>query len=158
MEWKHKSRYKQTYNEYIFVPWERSLCLSLPLSTCVIVLWDLESLLLWDSEGQENSGIMFEYALWIQHLSPLLPWPMLQMPIQPKPSWPRWLPQLRSRWKRHHQQCRMQHLCEVTSSENKNVLVILTGTASDKDDKELYKQLNSLENLQLLTLVSGFSN
>ncbi len=48
--------------------------------------------------------------------------------------------------------------CEVTSSENKNVLVILTDAGSDKEDKELFKQLNGLENLQLLTLVSAFSN
>ena len=48
--------------------------------------------------------------------------------------------------------------CEVTSSENKNVLVILTDTVSDKEDKKLFSQLNDLENLQLLTLVSAFSN
>ena len=48
--------------------------------------------------------------------------------------------------------------CEVTPSENKNVLVILTETANDKEDKDLFKKLNGLENLQLLTLVSAFSN
>ena len=48
--------------------------------------------------------------------------------------------------------------CEVIPSENKNVLVVLTETANEEEEKKLFKKLNSLENLQLLTLVSAFSN
>mgnify|MGYP000315165675 CR=1 FL=1 len=47
--------------------------------------------------------------------------------------------------------------CEATASENKDVLVVLTETANDKEDKKLFQKLNTLKNLQLLTLVSAFS-
>ena len=48
--------------------------------------------------------------------------------------------------------------CEAMPSDNKDVLVVLTETATDEEDKALFKKLNSLENLQLLTLVSAFSD
>lgn len=48
--------------------------------------------------------------------------------------------------------------CEVISSENKNVLVLLTETLNDQEDKMLFNSINNMENLQLLTLVSAFSN
>lgn len=48
--------------------------------------------------------------------------------------------------------------CEVIASENKNVLVVVTETANREEDENLFHKLNSLENLQLLTLVSAFSN
>ncbi len=48
--------------------------------------------------------------------------------------------------------------CEVIPSENKNVLVVITETLDDKQDKKLFQQLNSLPELQMLTLVAAFSN
>ncbi len=48
--------------------------------------------------------------------------------------------------------------CEVTLSENKNVLVVVTATEDEPKDKELFEQLYALENLQLLTLVAAFSD
>lgn len=47
--------------------------------------------------------------------------------------------------------------CEVMASENKDVLVLLTETSDEGADKKLFHKINSLENLQLLTLVSAFS-
>lgn len=48
--------------------------------------------------------------------------------------------------------------CEVTPAENKNVLVIITETRSAAEDEQLLKKLKSLDQLQMLTLVSAFSN
>jgi len=48
--------------------------------------------------------------------------------------------------------------CEIIPSENKNVLVVITETVDEKEDKKLFEQLNGLDNLQLLTLVSAFSD
>ena len=47
--------------------------------------------------------------------------------------------------------------CEVTSADNKEVLILLTETPNEEEDKSLFKKLNDLKNLQLLTLVSAFS-
>lgn len=48
--------------------------------------------------------------------------------------------------------------CEVSMSENKNVLIIITETANEEADKALLLQLNQQDSMQLLTLVSAFSN
>ena len=48
--------------------------------------------------------------------------------------------------------------CEVLPSDNKDVLIVVTETSDEKADKKLFKKLNSLPNLQMLTLVSAFSN
>mgnify|MGYP006902826211 CR=1 FL=1 len=48
--------------------------------------------------------------------------------------------------------------CEVFPSENKDVLVVITETPNNKQDKKLFQQLNGLPELQMLTLVSAFSN
>ena len=48
--------------------------------------------------------------------------------------------------------------CEVTPSDNKDVLVVVTDTADEFTDKKLFEQLKSLKTLQLLTLVAAFSN
>ena len=47
--------------------------------------------------------------------------------------------------------------CEVTSAENKDVLIVVTETQTEEEDKELFGKLNSLKDLQLLTLVSAYS-
>lgn len=48
--------------------------------------------------------------------------------------------------------------CEVFPSKNKDVLVVITETPNDKQDKKLFQQLNGLPELQMLTLVAAFSN
>lgn len=48
--------------------------------------------------------------------------------------------------------------CEITSAENKDVLVVVTETSSEAEDKKLFKRLNEMKPLQLLTLVAAFSN
>lgn len=42
-------------------------------------------------------------------------------------------------------------------AENKELLVLVTESASEKADQELFKQLQNLETLQCLTLVAGTS-
>ena len=46
---------------------------------------------------------------------------------------------------------------ELEASSNKDVIVVLTDTATNMEDKQLVAQLNELESLQLITLVSAFS-
>jgi len=48
--------------------------------------------------------------------------------------------------------------CEVTPSENKDLLIVVTETMDEKADRLIFDRLNALENSQLLTLVSAFSN
>ena len=48
--------------------------------------------------------------------------------------------------------------CEVTPAENRSLLVVLTETESEEEDKALFEKLNTLADLQLLTLVSAFSD
>ena len=48
--------------------------------------------------------------------------------------------------------------CEVIPSENKNVLAIITETSDEERDKELLKRLNSLDAIQMVTLVAAFSD
>ncbi len=48
--------------------------------------------------------------------------------------------------------------CEVTPSDNREVLIVVTETEDEKADKKLFEKLSGLESLQLLTLVSAFSN
>lgn len=50
------------------------------------------------------------------------------------------------------------HNCEVTPADNKQVLVIVTESKDEEADRKLFEQLSGLESLQLLTLVSAFSN
>lgn len=47
--------------------------------------------------------------------------------------------------------------CEVTSADNKEVLIVVTETRNEEEDKTLFKKLNNLKDMQLLTLVSAFS-
>jgi len=48
--------------------------------------------------------------------------------------------------------------CEIIPSENKDVIVIVTDTPNEKDDSLLFKKINSLDQLDLITLVSAFDN
>lgn len=47
--------------------------------------------------------------------------------------------------------------CEVTPAENRSLLVVLTETDHEEADKALFQKLNALADLQMLTLVSAFS-
>lgn len=46
--------------------------------------------------------------------------------------------------------------CE--SATNKDVIVVVTDTPGEAEDKLLFQQLNELQNIQVLTLVSSFSD
>lgn len=47
--------------------------------------------------------------------------------------------------------------CEIIPAENKNVLVVLTETTTDAEDKSLKETIETIESLKLLALVSGFN-
>lgn len=46
--------------------------------------------------------------------------------------------------------------CEVIPSENTDVLILITDTRTDAEDKALEARLIKLKTLQSLTLVAGF--
>lgn len=46
---------------------------------------------------------------------------------------------------------------EIAPSLNKDVIVVVTETPSEEKDKELYNDLNQMETIQFITLVSAFS-
>ena len=48
--------------------------------------------------------------------------------------------------------------CEIVPSTNKDLIVLVTETNTKKEDIELEEKLNSLESLQMLSMVSGFDN
>ena len=47
--------------------------------------------------------------------------------------------------------------CEVIPSENENVLVVVTETLDENEDKSLSEQIEAIDSLKLLALVSGFN-
>lgn len=49
------------------------------------------------------------------------------------------------------------HQCEVIPSENKDVLVVVTETIDESEDKSLSEKIEALDSLKLLALVSGFN-
>ena len=49
------------------------------------------------------------------------------------------------------------HQCEIIPSENKDVLVVVTETIDESEDKSLSEKIEALDSLKLLALVSGFN-
>ena len=47
--------------------------------------------------------------------------------------------------------------CEVIPSENKDVIVVVTETIDESEDKSLSEKIEAIGSLKLLTLVSGFN-
>lgn len=47
--------------------------------------------------------------------------------------------------------------CEIIPAENENVLVVITETVNDEEDKKLKETIDGIESLKLLALVSGFN-
>lgn len=47
--------------------------------------------------------------------------------------------------------------CEIIPAENKDVLVVVTETEDDEEDKNLKEKIEALNSLKLLALVSGFN-
>jgi len=47
--------------------------------------------------------------------------------------------------------------CEVLPAENENVLVLVTETKDDSEDKKLKETIETIKSLKLLALVSGFN-
>jgi nitrate reductase NapAB chaperone NapD len=49
------------------------------------------------------------------------------------------------------------HQCEVIPSENKDVLIVVTETIDESEDKSLSEKIEAIDSLKLLALVSGFN-
>lgn len=47
--------------------------------------------------------------------------------------------------------------CEVIPAENKDLLVVVTDTLDEIGDKKLTEQIEAIDSLKLLALVSGFN-
>ncbi|WBX72330.1 hypothetical protein [Tenacibaculum retecalamus] len=47
--------------------------------------------------------------------------------------------------------------CEIIPAENENVLVVITETKDDAEDKSLKESIETIKSLKLLALVSGFN-
>lgn len=47
--------------------------------------------------------------------------------------------------------------CEIIPAENENLLVVVTDTLTDTEDKSLKEKIESLDSINLLALVSGFN-
>lgn len=47
--------------------------------------------------------------------------------------------------------------CEIILAENENLLVVVTDTLTDTEDKSLKEKIESLDSINLLALVSGFN-
>ncbi len=48
--------------------------------------------------------------------------------------------------------------CEVIPSKNQNLLIVVTETINEEEEQELQKSLEAIEEMQLLSLVSGFNS
>lgn len=47
--------------------------------------------------------------------------------------------------------------CELIPAENQNVLIVVTETADEAEDKRLKETIEAIKSLKLLALVSGFN-
>lgn len=47
--------------------------------------------------------------------------------------------------------------CEIIPAENKEVVVLVTETENDEEDKKLKEHIETFNSLKLLALVSGFN-
>ncbi|MGL1885220.1 MAG: hypothetical protein OCD76_01800 [Reichenbachiella sp.] len=48
--------------------------------------------------------------------------------------------------------------CEVIPSKNKDVVIVITDTSTRDEQEQLLAELNELEAVQQLTMVSGYQN
>lgn len=46
--------------------------------------------------------------------------------------------------------------CDVLPAENENLLIVVTDTETDNEDKTLKEKIEAIKSLELLVLVSGF--
>lgn len=47
--------------------------------------------------------------------------------------------------------------CEVIPAENKNLLIVVTDTDTKEQEAKLKEQIESIESLKMLAMVSGFN-
>lgn len=48
--------------------------------------------------------------------------------------------------------------CEVIPSKNQNLLIVVTETRDDEEEQHLQNMLEAIEEIKLLSLVSGFNS
>ena len=46
--------------------------------------------------------------------------------------------------------------CDIIPSENKEIVVVVTDSKSDSEDKNMQIEIDSIKSLKILSLVSGF--
>ncbi len=46
--------------------------------------------------------------------------------------------------------------CDIIPSENKEIIIVVTDTKSDLEDKNIQIEINAINSLNILSLVSGF--
>ena len=48
--------------------------------------------------------------------------------------------------------------CEVIPAENKDLLILVTDTASDLEEDSLRKEIEAIKSLKLMAMVAGFNS
>lgn len=48
--------------------------------------------------------------------------------------------------------------CEVIPAENENILILITDTENQNEEKQLLEKIDALENLKLRSMVSGYNS
>lgn len=48
--------------------------------------------------------------------------------------------------------------CEVIPSKNQDLLIVVTETINEEEEQQLQNKLETIEEIQLLSLVSGFNS
>ncbi len=46
--------------------------------------------------------------------------------------------------------------CDIIPSKNKEIVIVVTDTKSDLEDKNMQTEINAIKSLNILSLVSGF--
>ena len=46
--------------------------------------------------------------------------------------------------------------CDIITSKNKEIVIVVTDTKNDLDDKNTQNEINAIKSLKMLSLVSGF--
>lgn len=49
-------------------------------------------------------------------------------------------------------------MCDILPAENKDVIILITDTATKQDDERLKAKIESISSLKLLAMVSGFNS
>ena len=57
-----------------------------------------------------------------------------------------------------HKNLSLLENCEVIPAENENILILITDTEGQNEEKQLLEKIDALENLKLRSMVSGYNS